>query len=196
MDEAREKDPTGLLRWDIAQGSMMANHTEGTIMARTGMKAAAPPKKVMTRAKQVDVRRSAVPPPRTKAKPQHKFVASHLGPDAFKADGLRTYAHYRDLGIKDATRGMALAHVIRFTGKCDPKVVSKRHTHECEFQMIYVLKGTIKTEIEGHGVHTMNAGDSWLQPQSIVHKVLDYSDGCEVLEIVLPADFKTVELEK
>ena len=42
----------------------------------------------------------------------------------------------------------------------------------------------------------MNAGDSWLQPQSIVHKVLDYSDGCEVLEIVLPADFKTVELEK
>jgi hypothetical protein len=26
--------------------------------------------------------------------------------------------------------------------------------------------------------------------------VLDYSDGCEVLEIVLPAEFKTVELEK
>jgi quercetin dioxygenase-like cupin family protein len=62
--------------------------------------------------------------------------------------------------------------------------------------MIYVLKGMIKTEIEGHGIHTMNAGDSWLQPQSIVHKVLDYSDGCEVLEIVLPAEFKTVELEK
>lgn len=157
-------------------------------------------KKVMAPAKKVDVRRSAAPAARAKiganAKRQHKFVASHLGPDAFKADGLRTYAHYRDLGIKDATGGMALAHVIRFTGKCDPKIVSKRHTHECEFQMIYVLKGTIKTEIEGHGVHTMNAGDSWLQPQSIVHKVLDYSDGCEVLEIVLPADFKTVELEK
>jgi hypothetical protein len=26
--------------------------------------------------------------------------------------------------------------------------------------------------------------------------VLDYSDGCEVLEIVMPANFKTVELEK
>jgi len=25
---------------------------------------------------------------------------------------------------------------------------------------------------------------------------MDYSDGCEVLEIVLPADFETVELEK
>ena len=132
------------------------------------------------------------------AKPRrpHKFVKSHLRSEDFKAHGLRTYAHYRDLGIEDATHGMALAHVIRFVGKCDPKVVSKKHTHACEFQMIYVLKGMIKTEIEGHGIHTMNAGDSWLQPQSIVHKVLDYSDGCEVLEIVLPAEFKTIELEK
>jgi hypothetical protein len=158
--------------------------------------------KVRARAKKSEVRRSAARPTRAKAsapkkaRRQHKFVASRLTPEAFKADGLRTYAHYRDLGVKDATRGMALAHVIRFVGKCDPKVVSKKHTHACEFQMIYVLKGMIKTEIEGHGVHTMNAGDSWLQPQSIVHKVLDYSDGCEVLEIVLPADFKTIELEK
>ena len=165
-------------------------------MARAGMKAAAQAKKVMARAKKVDVRRSAVPAARAKVRRQHKFAASHLGPDAFKADGLRTYAHYRDLGIKDATGGMALAHVIRFTGKCDPKVVSKRHTHECDFQMIYVLKGTITTEIEGQGVHTMHAGDCWLQPHSAVHKVIDYSEGCEVLEIVMPADFKTVELEK
>jgi hypothetical protein len=27
------------------------------------------------------------------------------------------------------------------------------------------------------------------------HTVLDYSDDCEVLEIILPAEFKTVELE-
>jgi uncharacterized RmlC-like cupin family protein len=147
------------------------------------------------------VRRSAARPARAKAsaptaRRQHKFVASHFAPDAFKADGLRTYAHYRDLGIKDATGGMALAHVVRFVGACDPKVVSKNHTHQCDFQMIYVLKGQITTEIAGHGKHLMNAGDSWLQPPGIVHKVLDYSDGCEVLEIVLPADFKTVELEK
>jgi mannose-6-phosphate isomerase-like protein (cupin superfamily) len=125
----------------------------------------------------------------------HRFVKSHLNPADFKADGLRTYAHYRDLGIKDATNGMAVAHVIRMIGKCDPKVVSKNHLHEAEFQMIYVLKGTMTTEIEGHGAHTMNAGDAWLQPYGCVHKVLDYSEGCELLEIVLPADFKTVELE-
>ena len=159
--------------------------------------------KVRARAKKQDVRRSAARPSRAKAAParkkairQHKFVASRLDPTDFKADGLRTYAHYRDLGIKDATRGTALAHVIRFIGQCDPKVVSKRHTHACDFQMIYVLKGEITTEIEGHGQHTMKAGDCWLQPQGIVHRVMDYSDGCEVLEIVLPADFETIELEK
>jgi mannose-6-phosphate isomerase-like protein (cupin superfamily) len=174
---------------------MIAKIQGGAVMARTRTK-------VRARAKKQDMRRRAARPVRAKAggaskpKQQHKFVASHLAPDAFKADGLRTYAHYRDLGIKDATRGMALAHVIRFAGKCDPKVVSKNHTHACDFQMIYVLKGQISTEIEGHGVHVMNAGDCWLQPQGIVHKVLDYSEGCEVLEIVLPADFKTVELEK
>jgi hypothetical protein len=156
--------------------------------------------KVRARAKTAP-RRSAARSTPTKAgapkhRRQHRFVASHLGADAFKTDGLRNYAHYRDLGIKDATGGMAVAHVVRFIGKCDPKVVSKNHTHECDFQMIYVLKGQITTEIAGHGRHVMNAGDSWLQPQGIVHKVLDYSDGCEVLEIVLPAEFKTVELEK
>jgi quercetin dioxygenase-like cupin family protein len=70
------------------------------------------------------------------------------------------------------------------------------HLHQAEFQMIYVLKGSMTTEFEGQGVHTMKAGDSWLQPPSIRHKVLDYSDDCEVLEIVMPGNFKTVELEK
>lgn len=155
--------------------------------------------KVRARAKKQHVIKSPRVTAKTRtptARRPHRFVKSNLRAGGFKPDGLRTYAHYRDLGIKDATHGMALAHVIRFKGKCDPKVVSKEHLHEADFQMIYVLKGSITTEIKGHGVHKMNAGDSWLQPHSAVHKVLDYSDGCEVLEIVMPANFRTVELEK
>lgn len=156
--------------------------------------------KVRARAKKSDARRSAARRTAKAAAPKgrrlHRFVANHLNEADFKADGLRSYALYRDLGIKDATRGMAVAHVVRFVGKCDPKIVSKDHLHETEFQMIYVLKGTVTTEMKGHGVHVMKAGDCWLQPQGIVHKVLDYSDGCEMLEIVLPANFKTIELEK
>jgi uncharacterized RmlC-like cupin family protein len=131
-----------------------------------------------------------------KTRPRHKFLVKRFRPEEFKGDGLRNYAHYRDLGIKDATRGMVVAHAIRFVAPCDPKVVSKEHLHDTEFQMIYVLKGSITSSFEGQGTHTMRAGDCWLQPQRIKHKVLDYSDDCELLEIVMPADFNTVELEK
>jgi uncharacterized RmlC-like cupin family protein len=152
---------------------------------------------VRARAKKPMVRRSAKVGAKGKARRRpHKFVVSHFDPADFKSDGLRTYAQYRDLGIKDATNGMAVAHVIRFQGQCDPKVVSKEHLHEADFQMIYVLKGSMVSSFEGHGTHTLKAGDAWLQPHSIKHKVLDYSPDCEVLEIVMPANFKTVELEK
>lgn len=130
-----------------------------------------------------------------KPRPVHKFLVKKFRPEDFKGDGLRSYIHYRDLGVKDATRGMVVAHAIRFIAPCDPEVVSKEHFHDTEFQMIYVLKGSITSSFEGQGTHTMKAGDCWLQPQRIKHKVLDYSGDCELLEIVMPADFKTVELE-
>jgi hypothetical protein len=130
---------------------------------------------------------------RSRAHP-HTFVATHHRPDAFE-QGLRRYAQYRDLGIAGATSGMVRAHVIKMVPPCDPAEVSKRHFHEVEFQMVYVLKGWIKGEYEGAGVVTMREGSCWLQPPKIKHSVLDYSDDCELLEIIMPADFATVELE-
>jgi len=133
--------------------------------------------------------------PKTKSGPRRQtFVANHLNPDAFEG-GLRSYAKYRDLDIVSATGGLARAHVIKMIPPCDPAVVSKRHYHDVEFQMIYVLKGWIKGEYEGAGVVTMREGSCWLQPPRIKHSVLDYSDDCELLEIIMPADFETVELE-
>jgi hypothetical protein len=165
-------------------------------MARTSAKTKAKSKTAArtTRARNGSRRRVAT---RTKAKARRKqtFALSHHRDEDFKTDGLRTYAKYRDLGIKGATGGMVLAHVIRFLPPCRPEVVSKRHYHDVDFQMIYVLKGWIKTEIEGHGANIMRAGSCWLQPPRAEHVVLDYSADCEVLEIVLPADFKTVELD-
>ena len=137
----------------------------------------------------------AKPKSKAKAAPRKQtFVASHLKPDAFEG-GLRSYAKYRDLGIAAATNGLAQAHVIKMIPPCDPAVVSKRHYHDVEFQMIYVLKGWIKGEYDGAGEVTMREGSCWLQPPKIKHTVLDYSDDCELLEIILPADFDTVELE-
>ena len=79
------------------------------------------------------------------------FVANHLSADAFE-QGLRSYAKYRDLGISKATNGMVQAHVIKMVPPCMPEVVSKRHYHDVQFQMIYVLKGWMKGEYEGAGV--------------------------------------------
>jgi quercetin dioxygenase-like cupin family protein len=123
------------------------------------------------------------------------FTVSHLREEDFKSQGLRRYAKYRDLGMSAATNGMVQAHVIRFVPPCRPEEVSKLHYHDVDLQMIYVLKGWIKTELDGQGAITLEQGSCWLQPPRIKHKVLDYSDDCEVLEIVLPADFATVELE-
>jgi hypothetical protein len=125
--------------------------------------------------------------------PAQQFVVSHLREADFHADGLRDYAKYRDLGIAAATNGMVRAHVIRFSEPCSDKV-RKRHCHDVQFQMVYVLKGWMKSEFEGQGVHVMQAGSAWIQPPKIKHTVLDYSDDCEVLEVILPADFDTTEV--
>jgi quercetin dioxygenase-like cupin family protein len=63
-----------------------------------------------------------------------------------------------------------------------------------EFQMVYVLKGWVKTYIEGQGETLMKEGSSWTQPPRVKHLIMDYSDDVELLEVILPADFKTVEL--
>ena len=57
-------------------------------------------------------------------------------------------------------------------------------------------KGWFRSEFEGHGAETFHTGSSWIQPPNIKHTVVGYSDDCELLEIVLPADFDTVTLTK
>jgi mannose-6-phosphate isomerase-like protein (cupin superfamily) len=129
-----------------------------------------------------------------KAPPKQRIAISHHRDEDFKADGLRAYAKYRDLGIADATHGLAQAHVIRLVGPCNPAEVSKLHYHDVEFQMVYVLKGWVKTYMEGQGETLMMEGSCWTQPPRIKHLIMDYSDDVELLEVILPAEFKTVEL--
>ncbi len=129
------------------------------------------------------------------ARPKQRIAVSHHREEDFKADGLRAYAKYRDLGIADATHGLAQAHVIRLQGPCDPAEVSKLHFHDVEFQMVYVLKGWVKTYMDGQGETLMKEGSAWTQPPKIKHMILDYSDDVELLEVILPAEFKTVELK-
>jgi len=132
--------------------------------------------------------------PAPAAKALQKFSVSHLRDGDFKTGGLRSYSSYRDLGIAAATNGLATAHVIRMTAPFDA-AFSERHHHDVEFQMIYVLKGWFKTDFEGHGPELMEAGSCWLQPPGIRHTVVGWSEDCEVLEIILPAEHETIKDE-
>ena len=98
------------------------------------------------------------------SKPQ-AFTVSHLDPKDFAA-GLRSYARYRDLGMAAATSGAAVAQVIKFVPPCTDEV-RVWHTHDVEFQMIYVLRGWIETEMEGRKPEKMQVGSAWLQPPNI-----------------------------
>jgi quercetin dioxygenase-like cupin family protein len=144
-------------------------------------------------ARKSSVRRAVKAKTKAKRRPKQKFTFSHHREEDFDA-GLRTYAKYRDLGIAPATSGMVQAHVIRMVPPFRPEEVSTPHYHDVEFQMVFVLKGWMTTEFEGEGKHTFRAGSCWIQPPKIKHTVLGYSDDCELLEIILPADFKTVAL--
>jgi quercetin dioxygenase-like cupin family protein len=156
------------------------------------VKRAAKPKRTKIAAKTV-TRRKARPKTRPKARTKHKFTVSHHREEDFDA-GLRSYAKYRDLGIAAATDGMVKAHVIRMVPPFRAEDVSTPHYHDVDFQMVYVLKGWFRSEFEGQGAITMTQGTCWIQPPGIKHTVLGYSDDCELLEIVLPADFETVTL--
>jgi hypothetical protein len=170
--------------------------------ARTAAQKKSPARKIAARKsavksaarKAVKAKDRALPAAKPRVRAKQRIAISHYRDEDFVANGLRTYAHYRDLGIAEASHGLAQAHVIRLIGPCNPAEVSKLHFHDLEFQMVYVLKGWVKTYMEGQGETLMKEGSAWTQPPRIKHLILDYSDNCELLEVILPAEFRTVEL--
>jgi quercetin dioxygenase-like cupin family protein len=126
--------------------------------------------------------------------PRQHFTVSHLREEDFDG-GLRPYSAYRDLGLAPATGGKVQAHVIRMTKPFDQDKVAIPHYHDVEFQMVYVLRGWFSSQFDGHGTHTFKAGSCWIQPPKIKHTVVGYSNDCELLEIILPAEFETVTFD-
>jgi hypothetical protein len=174
----------------------MAKKSKTRAASKRAAQKKSPPRKTVAKssARKKLASKGRAPAPVKRARPKQRVAMSHHREEDFKADGLRAYAKYRDLGIADATHGLARAHVIRLVGPCNPDEVSKLHFHDVEFQMVYVLKGWVKTYMEGIGETTYQQNACWTQPPKIRHLIMDYSDDVELLEVILPADFATVEL--
>ena len=107
--------------------------------------------------------------------------------------GLRAFFEYRDLGVSAASRGKYSANVIRAVpGRhAEPKW----HTHDLDFQMIYVLQGWVTFEYEGQGEVTFRSGSAALQPPKIRHREIQHSDDLELIEITSPAEFDTANVD-
>jgi quercetin dioxygenase-like cupin family protein len=121
------------------------------------------------------------------------FAVSHRAGAKFVRRGLRTYFEYRDLGIRRATRGKVVAHVIRARRGKAPH--GQWHRHDCEVQFVYVLKGWAVFEYEGVGEVRMKAGTCFYQPPGIRHREIRHSQDLEMIEVVAPADFRTTDAE-
>ncbi len=117
-----------------------------------------------------------------------RTTVSHTADGRFET-GLRAFFAYRDLGIREATGGAYAAHVI----KAVPGEASQPlwHTHELDFQMVFVLKGWVRFDYEDIGQVTLQAGDSVMQPPRIRHREIAHSDDMELLEITSPGEFRT-----
>ena len=89
------------------------------------------------------------------------FNVSYAKDAEFKGDGPRAFFEYRDLGMGAATGGRYHAQVIRARESC---AGTGAHTHDLDFQMVYVLKGWVRFDYEGQGEVRLGPGDSVLQP--------------------------------
>ena len=116
------------------------------------------------------------------------FAVAHER-DASWSPGLRGAFEYRDLGIAEATNGRVGAHVIRSTRTLGKP--GERHHHVLDFQMVYVLRGWVRFDYEGHGEVLLEQGACVLQPPGIKQVEIEHSADVEMLEITLPAKFAT-----
>jgi len=126
-----------------------------------------------------------------KTAPTFSHVKS--GDTTFRSDGLRDFFKYRDLGIAEATRGKVIAQLV--IANQAPEKGTGWHYHEAEFHIVIMLKGWARFMYEDKET-LVSAGDCVHQRPGIRHYLFDYSPDMEYLEVVGPADFTTVDVEK
>lgn len=128
-------------------------------------------------------------PPVIQPPTEHAFVVRRLADGAPWVVG-RAGMEYRDL-IPGRLGGAMIASHIRIpTGGPVPDMV---HYHKVGFQLIFCIRGWVDVVYEDQGgPRRLQAGDCFIQPPEIRHRVLHASDGIEVIEIGVPAEHLTV----
>lgn len=118
---------------------------------------------------------------------------SHVKPKdtVYLPGGLRDFFLYRDLGVRDATHGRVVAHLVKALNP--PDGGTGWHYHVADFQIVIMVRGWARFMYEDK-VTLVSTGDCVHQRPGIVHYLFDYSHDMEYLEIVGPADFGSISV--
>ena len=128
----------------------------------------------------------ALNPPLVLPATEHAFVVRRLADQAPWVIG-RAGMEYRDL-IPTRLGGAMIASHIRVPDGPVPDMV---HYHKVGFQLIFCVAGWVDVYYEDQGDKLrIHAGDCFIQPPGIRHKVL-HSEGVQVVEIGVPAEHVT-----
>lgn len=134
------------------------------------------------------------PEPLTLATALSLLKLSENTPESFTKDGPRADVEYRDLGLSAASGGRIGAKYIRAIRPFEKP--TGWHWHDMNGHFVIVLKGWLKFRFKGvDGDVTVKQGDCLSQPAGVPHNVVGRSDDLEIIEINMPADFATTDLD-
>ena len=126
-------------------------------------------------------------PPLVLPTTKHAFVVRRLADQVPWVIG-RAGMEYRDL-VPSRLGGAIIASHIRVPDGPVPDMV---HFHKVGFQLIFCIRGWVDVVYEDQGgTRRLTAGDCFIQPPEIRHKVLHAAEGIEVIEIGVPAEHIT-----
>jgi mannose-6-phosphate isomerase-like protein (cupin superfamily) len=94
---------------------------------------------------------------------------------------------YRDLGIGEATRGLAGARVVQPLVEAAGGPSGDRLAHDTEFQFLFVLSGSVGLDGESGDVVRLERGDAVSIPGSFRWALRDPAPDLELLDVTLPA---------
>ena len=128
-------------------------------------------------------------------KPKVQVAVARVSDSKWENKGLRGFLEYRDLGVADATDGRFGANVARAVHAKKATDHAALHYHTLGFHLTFILRGWMRTYYEGVGEVVLQAGDCVTYAGEVVQSHTEHSEDFEVLQITMPADFPTVQVE-
>jgi mannose-6-phosphate isomerase-like protein (cupin superfamily) len=125
--------------------------------------------------------------PTAELRPDREFTGQrftrHRASQAVWQAWHRSGFEQRDLGIGEATRGLAGARVVRPAG--EPS--RDRLAHDTEFQFLFVLGGTAALDTDAQNPVPLGRGDAMSVPRTVGWALHDCSPDLELLDVTLPS---------